>query len=83
MIRVLSYLEQLSQSKLQVIEVITLNVVSIIYLIIGNIYELLPEWLLWLVGLSIVFLNIAKGIKALRNRKNNKETTPPESAKGG
>lgn len=92
MINIHQYLDQLSYSKLYLLEWITLNLVSIAYIILG-IYESLPGWVLTLVGLSIVFLNVARGIKALKSRQNggqalksNKETTPPEAdkpAKGG
>ena len=81
MINVHQYLDQLSQSKLQLIEWITLNLVSIVYIAIANMYESFPEWLLWLVGLSIVFLNIARGIKALKSRQNGGQSTPPKADK--
>jgi len=58
-----------TQLKLQFIEWITLNLLSIVYIFAG-LYSEIPNWLLVLIGLSIVFYNIARGIKALRNKHN-------------
>lgn len=52
------------------IEYITLNITSFGWIII-DVYETLPSLVTVLVGLSIVFLNVARGIKALRD-KNKK-----------
>ena len=52
------------------LEHITLNIASfgVIY---GSVMEHLPGIVTVFVGLSIVFLNVARGIKALRNKKEN------------
>ena len=55
-------------SKLQQLEWITLNVASIGWVVI-DVLEALPTAVTVLVGLSIVFLNISRGIKALREGK--------------
>lgn len=49
-------------------EYITLNIASLGWIVV-DVYEYLPATVTALVGLSIVFLNVARGVKALRDRK--------------
>jgi len=53
------------------VEYITLNITSFGWILI-DVYETLPTLVTVLVGLSIVFLNIARGIKALRDKTPKK-----------
>ena len=57
---------------MRTMEYITLNVASIGWIIV-DVYEYLPTAVTVLVGLSIVFLNIARGLKALKERKVTKK----------
>jgi len=49
------------------IEYITLNAASLGWIIV-DVFEYLPNAVTILVGLSIAFLNIARGIKALKKK---------------
>lgn len=53
------------------IEYITLNIASLGWIAI-DVYEYLPTAVTIVVGLSIAFLNIARGVKALREKKAKK-----------
>ena len=66
--------EIVSQTKsiLFQIEGITLNILSFGWIILDITLDAvggIPTWVTVLIGLSIVFLNIARGIAALKNKK--------------
>ena len=55
-------------NKLQIVEYTTLNIASIGWVVV-SIFEWLPILVTCLVGLSIVFLNVARGINYLKKKK--------------
>ena len=57
------------------IEGITLNVLSFGWILMDVTVDAvgqIPTWVTALIGLSIVFLNIARGVSALRNKNPKK-----------
>lgn len=69
-------IEALHHQKLQMVEWITLNIASVAYTLAQFVHK--EMWSVETivatgVGISIIFLNIARGVAALRRRRERKE----------
>ena len=53
-------------------ETVLVNILSVLSVVVLDIYSEMPTSLIWIIGLSIAFFNIARGISALRKKRFDK-----------